>query len=72
MLIGATGTTTALALATRATSLRTHPQGQAKAVRTFAPGDLVYPTGQKDGIWWEADDENGNRGWVISTAISPR
>ena len=58
--------------ATRATSLRSHPQSQAKAVRTFAPGDLVYPTGQKDGIWWEADDENGNRGWVISTAISPR
>ncbi|MEO6379412.1 MAG: CsgG/HfaB family protein, partial [Caulobacteraceae bacterium] len=25
----------------------------AKLVRNFAPGDLVYPTGQKNGIWWE-------------------
>ena len=57
---------------TRPTSLRTHASPDSKAVRSFAPGDLVYPTGQKNGIWWEADDENGNRGWVVSTAISPR
>jgi curli biogenesis system outer membrane secretion channel CsgG len=44
----------------------------AKAVRNFAAGDLVYPTGQKNGIWWEVDDENGNRGWVTSVQISPR
>jgi curli biogenesis system outer membrane secretion channel CsgG len=43
-----------------------------KAVRSFAAGDLVYPTGQRDGIWWQVDDENGNRGWVTSTAITPR
>ena len=42
------------------------------AVRSFQPGDLVYPTGQKNGIWWEVDDENGNRGWVSSAMISPR
>jgi len=41
-------------------------------VRDFKPGDLVYPTGQKNGVWWEVDDENGNRGWVTSTSISPR
>ncbi len=58
--------------ATKPTSLRTKPLAAAKALRTFAPGDLVYPTGTKNGIWWEADDENGNRGWVVSTAISPR
>ena len=45
---------------------------QAKQVRTFNAGDMVYPTGQKNGIWWEVDDENGNRGWVTSTTISPR
>ena len=39
---------------------------------TFQPGDLVYPTGQKNGIWWEVDDENGNRGWVSSAFITPR
>jgi curli biogenesis system outer membrane secretion channel CsgG len=43
---------------------------QAPVVRSFNPGDMVYPTGQKNGIWWEVDDENGNRGWVPSTMIS--
>jgi hypothetical protein len=58
--------------ATRSVALRKGASPQAAAVRTFAPGDLVYPTGKKNGIWWEADDENGNRGWVTSTAITPR
>jgi hypothetical protein len=53
-------------------TLRSRASTQAKAVRSFNAGDLVYPTGQKDGVWWEVDDENGNRGWVTSTAISPR
>jgi hypothetical protein len=53
-------------------TLRSRASTQAKAVRSFNAGDMVYPTGQKDGIWWEVDDENGNRGWVTSTAISPR
>jgi hypothetical protein len=52
--------------------LRKSPAPSAASVRTFAPGDLVYPTGQKNGIWWEVDDENGNRGWVSSAMISPR
>jgi hypothetical protein len=58
--------------ATKPVSLRRTPSTQGATVRVFQPGDLVYPTGQKNGIWWEADDENGNRGWVTSTAISPR
>jgi len=58
--------------ATKPATLRKGPSPQTAAVRTFQPGDLVYPTGQKNGIWWEADDENGNRGWVPSTMISPR
>ncbi|MFN3513090.1 MAG: SH3 domain-containing protein [Phenylobacterium sp.] len=52
--------------------LRQGASTSAAAVRTFAPGDLVYPTGQKNGVWWEVDDENGNRGWVSSAYISPR
>jgi curli biogenesis system outer membrane secretion channel CsgG len=50
--------------------LRKHPSPQAAAVRSFNPGDMVYPTGEKNGIWWEVDDENGNRGWVSSAMIS--
>jgi len=58
--------------ATKLVALRKSPSAQAPAVRSFEPGELVYPTGVKNGIWWEADDENGNRGWVPSTMISPR
>lgn len=52
--------------------LRKSPAPSAPAVRSFDVGDLVYPTGQKNGIWWEVDDENGNRGWLSSAFISPR
>jgi curli biogenesis system outer membrane secretion channel CsgG len=52
--------------------MRDQPSPHANAVRNFAPGDLVYPTGQRNGVWWEVDDENGNRGWVSSASISPR
>jgi len=58
--------------ATQNLILRKTPSTSAASVRTFAPGDLVYPTGQKNGIWWEVDDENGNRGWVSSAFITPR
>ena len=52
--------------------MRQSPAMQSPQVRSFNPGDLVYPTGQKNGVWWEVDDENGNRGWVSSVMISPR
>ena len=52
--------------------MRGGPAPGATRVRDFKAGDLVYPTGQKNGVWWEVDDENGNRGWVTSTKISPR
>ncbi|MEI9963891.1 MAG: SH3 domain-containing protein [Caulobacteraceae bacterium] len=52
--------------------MRMGPSPGTKALRNFKPGDLVYPTGQKNGVWWEVDDENGNRGWVSSAFISPR
>ena len=57
--------------ANKPVALRRTPSTQAATVRVFQPGELVYPTGQKNGIWWEADDENGNRGWVTSTSITP-
>jgi hypothetical protein len=27
---------------------------------------MLYPTGNKDGLWWEVSDELGNKGWVSS------
>ena len=35
-------------------------------VRELDAGMMLYPTGQKDGIWWEVSDELGNKGWVPS------
>jgi len=35
-------------------------------VRPLDPGMMLYPTGQKDGPMWEAEDELGNKGWVSS------
>jgi len=55
----------------QAVVMRKTPSPQAAQVRSFAIGDMVYPTGQKNGIWWEVDDENGNRGWVSSAMIGP-
>lgn len=52
--------------------LRSKPSPSAPVVRPFKPGDSVFPTGQKNGVWWEVDDENGNRGWVSSVQIGPK
>ena len=48
------------------------PGPAAKVVYRLQPGASVYPTGQRNGIWMEVDDENGNRGWMVSTLSSSR
>lgn len=35
-------------------------------VRPLEPGMLLYPTGNKQGVMWEVQDELGNKGWVSS------
>jgi curli biogenesis system outer membrane secretion channel CsgG len=57
---------------TRATVMRSQPSPDSHRVRDLSTSDEVFPTGDKNGVWWQVDDENGNRGWVPSTAISPR
>lgn len=42
------------------------PQGKGGVVRKVTPGMMLYPTGNKDGVWWEVKDEMGNQGWVSS------
>jgi curli biogenesis system outer membrane secretion channel CsgG len=37
-----------------------------KVVRTLDPGMMLYPTGQKQEVMWEVEDELGNKGWVSS------
>ncbi len=40
-------------------------------IRTLPPGAMVYPTGNKNGLWWEVADENDNVGWVLNTKLTP-
>jgi curli biogenesis system outer membrane secretion channel CsgG len=41
--------------------------GSGGAVRGLDAGMMLYPTGNKDGLMWEVEDELGNKGWVNST-----
>lgn len=45
------------------------PSVKAKIVRALEAGMMLYPTGNKDGVWWEVKDELGNQGWVSSIAF---
>lgn len=43
--------------------------GKGGAVRELDPGMLLYPTGKKQGMMWEVEDELGNKGWVNSSSF---
>jgi curli biogenesis system outer membrane secretion channel CsgG len=45
--------------------LFTAPDGKT-VVRPLDVGMLLYPTGNKQGVMWEVEDELGNKGWVSS------
>jgi outer membrane lipoprotein SlyB len=42
------------------------PNNKSKVVRDLDPGMTLYPTGEKQQIWWKVNDELGNEGWVPS------
>jgi len=42
------------------------PNGKGGVVRKLDAGMMLYPTGNKDGVWWEVKDELGNQGWASS------
>ena len=52
---------------TKPARLLANAKGTGSAVRELDPGMLLYPTGAKEGLMWEVDDELGNKGWVNST-----
>ena len=54
---------------TKAARLLANSKGTGSAVRSLDPGMMLYPTGNKDGLMWEVEDELGNKGWVNSTSI---
>ncbi len=42
------------------------PDNKSKVIRELEAGMMLYPMGEKDGIWWKVSDELGNEGWVPS------
>ena len=57
--------------ATRPVNMREAPSPQGKLIRTLPVGATVYPTGNKNGLWWEIADENDNVGWALNTGLEP-
>lgn len=50
--------------------LYTAASEKSKIVRPLDSGMMLYPTGNKDGVWWEVKDELGNQGWVSSINLT--
>jgi hypothetical protein len=58
-------------VATAPLNLRRGPDNTSGLIRTLPVGAQVYPTGQKNGLWWEVADENDNVGWALNTKLEP-
>lgn len=56
---------------TTATTLRQVADAKGGIVRALPVGIKVYPTGNKNGLWWEVMDENENTGWVQNDKLQP-
>jgi len=48
-----------------------YPTGSGSKVRDLPGGAMVYPTGNKEGMFWEVTDENDNSGWVKNDLLQP-
>ena len=61
----------AFKVAVKSVQLKRSPSASSSAVRTLEKGDMVYPTGAKEDLWWEVEDENGNAGWIENPNLKP-
>jgi curli biogenesis system outer membrane secretion channel CsgG len=52
-------------------AMRATASAAGRVIRTLPAGSIVYPTGNKSGLWWEVADENDNVGWVLNTKFAP-
>ena len=52
--------------------MKRSPSKSSSTVRTLDGGMMVYPLGGKEEMWWEVEDENGNVGWVLNNALTPK
>lgn len=42
------------------------PSSNSRVMLRLKKGTMLYPTGAKDGLWWQVKDELGHEGWVSS------
>jgi curli biogenesis system outer membrane secretion channel CsgG len=54
-----------------AVAMRNSPSPQGKVIRMLPAGSNLFPTGTKNGLWWQVADENDNVGWVLNTRLTP-
>jgi curli biogenesis system outer membrane secretion channel CsgG len=47
------------------------PSESGSVLRELEKKMIVYPTGAKEDLWWEVEDENGNVGWILNTELKP-
>jgi curli biogenesis system outer membrane secretion channel CsgG len=55
---------------TQATPLRSRAGG-GSVLRNLPSGATVYPSGEREGMWWRVTDENDNEGWVNNDFLEP-
>ncbi len=55
---------------TQATPLRSRAGG-GQVMRNLPSGAIVYPSGEREGMWWRVADENDNEGWVNNDFLQP-
>src|SRR3990167_1863521 len=63
---------TAAVVATQSMPMRSGPSPTATMVLNVPSGAILYPTGGRNGVWMEVDDEHGSRGWVSSAFVTAR
>lgn len=51
------------------TALLSEPRDDAAPVRGLREGIVLHPTGNKQGLFWEVEEPNGDRGWVPSELL---
>jgi curli biogenesis system outer membrane secretion channel CsgG len=55
---------------TAATPIRSRAGG-GSVVRNLPAGAIVFPSGEREGVWWQVEDENQNTGWVSNDFLEP-
>jgi len=50
--------------------LRASADEKSKVLKPLEAGTILYPTGNKQGVWVEVSDEVGNKGWVSQLSIA--